>query len=197
MPHSLCDHSCAAGAVLRAAYSPRMFHPPGVADAAATCVALGSQDTKLTVWASHCKRPLLVGSRLFAQSVVDLAWTPEGTTLLACSSDGSVGVMQFEACELGTPLSQARALPGGVPPLWRGACPDKTQHVLRSAPIAWSYGSRGLREAAARAGSGMVQAGHLFCPHSRWRSSHPSMRCKTLAEGGPPGAACRQRWRRT
>ena len=94
--------------MLRAAYSPKVFHAPGMEEAAATCVALGSQDTKLTVWMSHQKRPLLVGSKLFAQSVVDLAWTPEGTTLLACSSDGSVGVMQFEASELGTPLSQAR-----------------------------------------------------------------------------------------
>lgn len=101
---------------MRACYNPRLFRAPGGAapgegtpPAAATCVALGSQDTKLTVWLSHDKRPLLVGSKLFAQSVVDLAWTPDGTRLLACSSDGTVGLLAFEAAELGEPFSQVRA----------------------------------------------------------------------------------------
>ncbi len=100
---------------MRACYNPRMFRAPGGAGAAegtppaaATCVALGSQDTKLSVWLSHDKRPLLVGSKLFKQSVVDLAWTPDGARLLACSSDGTVGLLAFEAAELGEPFTQAR-----------------------------------------------------------------------------------------
>ena len=74
-----------------------------------TCMALGSQDSKVTVWLSNCQRPLLVASKLFKQSVVDLAWTPDGYTLLACSTDGTIGVLRFEPRELGTALAQVRA----------------------------------------------------------------------------------------
>jgi protein HIRA/HIR1 len=95
--------------VVRACYSPKLFHPPGQKDAAATCIALGSQDRRLTVWLSNAGRPLLCASKLFQQGVGDLAWTPDGAALLACSGDGSLAVMQFEASQLGTPLSQVCA----------------------------------------------------------------------------------------
>ena len=71
-------------------------------------MALGSQDSKVTVWLSNAQRPLVVASRMFKQSVVDLAWTPDGYTLLACSTDGTIGVLQFEPHELGAAMSQAR-----------------------------------------------------------------------------------------
>jgi WD40 repeat protein len=71
------------------------------------CFALGSQDHSLSVWFNGAKRPLAVISHCFKQSVMDLAWTPEGRTLLACSTDGTVGVFTFEQQELGTPLPQA------------------------------------------------------------------------------------------
>ena len=74
----------------------------------ACCMALGSQDSKVTVWLSTSQRPLVIASKVFAQSVVDLAWTPDGCTLLACSTDGTIGVLQFEPGELGTALTQVR-----------------------------------------------------------------------------------------
>ena len=72
------------------------------------CMALGSQDSRITVWLSTEQRPLLVADKLFKQSVVDLAWTPDGYTLLACSTDGTVGVLQFDSHELGAALAQVR-----------------------------------------------------------------------------------------
>ncbi len=73
-------------------------------------MALGSQDTKLSIWLSSAKRPTFVAQKLFLQSVVDLSWTPDGYCLLACSSDGTVAALQFEAKDLGVPLKQVLLL---------------------------------------------------------------------------------------
>lgn len=53
-----------AGAVVRAVYSPKMFRrqadgPPEMA------IALGSQDTKITVWYEGAQRPMVIGTKLF------------------------------------------------------------------------------------------------------------------------------------
>jgi hypothetical protein len=56
------------------------------------------QDQKVTVWLGAADRPVVILTKQFSQSVTDLAWTPDGHTLLACSSDGSVaavGVQSF------------------------------------------------------------------------------------------------------
>lgn len=90
---------------MKACYNPRIMGSGEGADEA-TCIALGSQDTKLSVWLSSSKRPTFIGHKLFAQSVVDLTWTPDGYSLLACSTDGTVAVLRFEAKELGVPLKQ-------------------------------------------------------------------------------------------
>ncbi|BDA47922.1 Protein HIRA [Coccomyxa sp. Obi] len=94
------------GAIVKASFNPMFLKPDENSDEAATCIALGSQDTKLSVWLSNAKRPTFVGHKLFQQSVLDLAWTPDGYSLLACSSDGTVAILQFEAKELGVPLKQ-------------------------------------------------------------------------------------------
>lgn len=44
--------------------------------------------TLLAVWAAAQATPLMVGKRFFRSQVTDLAWTPDGYTLLAASSDG-------------------------------------------------------------------------------------------------------------
>ena len=43
------------------------------------------------VWAAAHATPLMVGKRFFRSQVTDLAWTPDGYTLLASSSDGGRG----------------------------------------------------------------------------------------------------------
>lgn len=89
---------------MRAAYNPFLFKAGS--DGATACVALGSQDTKLTVWLTAAKRPFIIVTDLFKQSVVDMAWTPDGYCLLACSTDGTVAAIQLDKEELGDPIDQ-------------------------------------------------------------------------------------------
>ncbi len=43
------------------------------------------------------------------QTVSDLAWTPDGTSLLVSSSDSTMAVLRFEAAEIGEALSQVHS----------------------------------------------------------------------------------------
>jgi WD40 repeat protein len=42
------------------------------------------------VWASAQHKPLVVGRRFFRSQVTDIAWSPDGSALLAASSDGAL-----------------------------------------------------------------------------------------------------------
>lgn len=70
-------------------------------------IAIGSQDRTITVWTTASPRPLFVAKHFFAQSVVDLSWSPDGYSLFACSLDGTVATFHFEVKELGQRLSDA------------------------------------------------------------------------------------------
>lgn len=86
-------------AVVVARFNPKLFYKN--AEEVSSCIAIGSQDTKLTVWVLHHKRAICIGAKFFERSVVDLAWTPDGYTLLAISMDGSVAAFSFDENELG------------------------------------------------------------------------------------------------
>lgn len=77
----------------------------GPQDSPYHCLAIGSQDCQLTVWASNRSKPVMIGKHFFQQPVVDLAWSPDGYTLLACSTDGSLSAFIFSPQEIGVPLS--------------------------------------------------------------------------------------------
>ena len=64
-------------------------------------IALGSQDNRVSIWRTDESRAVCVSTRFFTQTTIDLAWTPDGYTLLACSTDGRVGLFRFEEHELG------------------------------------------------------------------------------------------------
>lgn len=64
---------------------------------AGSIMALGSQDGRLSVWRVDRDRPLLVANRVFKHTVVDLAWTPDGYHLLACSMDGTLAAFHFDS----------------------------------------------------------------------------------------------------
>ncbi|KAK8582219.1 hypothetical protein V6N12_072411 [Hibiscus sabdariffa] len=70
-------------------------------------IAIGSQDSTVTVWTTASPRPLFVAKHFFGQSVVDLSWSSDGYSLFACSLDGTVATFHFEAKELGHRLSDA------------------------------------------------------------------------------------------
>ena len=66
----------------------------------------------MTVWLSSGERPTLILNKVFAQSVADLAWTQDGHTLLACSTDGRVAVARVSPASLHWSRSGA---PSGIP----------------------------------------------------------------------------------
>lgn len=68
-------------------------------------IAIGSQDRTITVWTTASPRPLFVAKHFFAQSVVDLSWSPDGYSLFACSLDGTVATFHFEVKEIGQKLA--------------------------------------------------------------------------------------------
>ncbi|XP_075521978.1 protein HIRA-like isoform X1 [Primulina tabacum] len=70
-------------------------------------IAIGSQDRNITVWTTASPRPLFVAKHFFTQSVVDLSWSPDGYSLIACSLDGTVATFHFDANELGHALTDA------------------------------------------------------------------------------------------
>lgn len=69
------------------------------APAAGSIIALGSQDARLTVWRVDRDRPIVVANRVFKHTVVDLAWTPDGYHLIACSMDGTLAAFHFDPGE--------------------------------------------------------------------------------------------------
>ncbi|KAK0420832.1 hypothetical protein QR680_014915 [Steinernema hermaphroditum] len=69
-----------------------------------SCFAVASSDKGLSIWSiPSVSRPILVISNLFKHSIMDLAWC--GTSLAACSMDGTVRFLDFQAKELGYMLS--------------------------------------------------------------------------------------------
>jgi protein HIRA/HIR1 len=74
-------------------------------------LAAGSQDKSVSVWAQGESKPLLVLRRAFKASVVDLAWTPDGASVIAASLDGTVASICFTDTEIGTPLPQGQVRP--------------------------------------------------------------------------------------
>lgn len=71
-------------------------------------LALGSRDRSLSVWQTHCTRPLCVIQDMFDNPILDLSWSKQPAPgLLACSTDGTVAYLQFENSEVGTPLGKS------------------------------------------------------------------------------------------
>ena len=44
---------------------------------------------------------LQAADKFFKRAVMDVAWTPDGMTMVACSVDGTIAVFQFDEKDLG------------------------------------------------------------------------------------------------
>ncbi|CAO3610103.1 unnamed protein product [Cunninghamella echinulata] len=75
----------------------------------ATICALGGQDCGISIWITRRTRPLCVAKDVFENNVYDLAWTPDGQSLFACSQDGTVVCIQLKN-ELNKPASDEELL---------------------------------------------------------------------------------------
>ncbi|KAF8588803.1 WD40 repeat-like protein [Ramaria rubella] len=87
-----------------AAYNPHIFlrNPEGPVATSNICsvVALGADDRSVSVWQTKSARPLIVARNVFERQILDLSWSFDGLTLYACSSDGSIAVLDFHPDEL-------------------------------------------------------------------------------------------------
>ena len=94
--------------VVASAFNPHLFRSGDPQSAAlSTCIALGSQDCKITVWISGKARPVLIAKTFFTRSIVDLSWSPCGRLLFAASIDGSIAYFYFREEELGEAVPKA------------------------------------------------------------------------------------------
>ncbi|RCI01866.1 HIR complex subunit, partial [Rhizopus stolonifer] len=84
-----------------AAFNPKLFYFKDKEDteekSLATVCALGSQDRSISIWVTKFNRPVCVATDIFDNNVYDIAWTPDGKSLFACSQDGTVACLQLEA----------------------------------------------------------------------------------------------------
>ncbi|KAL7311347.1 HIR complex subunit [Mucor circinelloides] len=81
------------------AYNPKMFYvkrDEASDKALATICALGSQDRSISIWVTQFNRPVCVAADIFDNNVYDLAWTPDGKSLFACSQDGTVACLLLD-----------------------------------------------------------------------------------------------------
>jgi len=69
------------------------------------CVALGSYDCGVSVWKYGEQKPLVLRD-LFEAAVADIAWSADGSLLVACSSDGTVATINLEGA-LGVPYNRS------------------------------------------------------------------------------------------
>ncbi|KAF9450204.1 WD40 repeat-like protein [Macrolepiota fuliginosa MF-IS2] len=87
-----------------ASYNPHIFlrNPNAPVATANICsvVALGADDRSVSIWQTKSARPLIVAKEVFDRQIMDLSWSWDGLTLYAASSDGTIGVFNFEPEEL-------------------------------------------------------------------------------------------------
>ncbi|EJT99410.1 WD40 repeat-like protein [Dacryopinax primogenitus] len=87
-----------------ASYNPHLFvrdeSKPVDSHNICSVLALGADDRSVSVWQTNQARPLLVALDVFDRNVLDLSWSFDGLTLYACSSDGTIAVMNFSPSEL-------------------------------------------------------------------------------------------------
>ena len=88
-------------------FNPQLFTKTSSEDSSNHgCIAIGSRDRSVSVWLTSLKRPLIVVHDLFNNSVLDLAWSKDGYTLMACSLDGTCAFLSFTEKELGMKLDR-------------------------------------------------------------------------------------------
>ena len=99
-----------SSAVVATRWSPRLYHPSAGAEqkdapragagAYGLLCAVGGADKCVNVWFNGSPTPVFVLRNAFEDSVSDVAWAPDGRTLLASSLDGTCAVLSLSEEEL-------------------------------------------------------------------------------------------------
>lgn len=70
-----------------------------------TILATAGQDQTLAVWSTSQSKPLIIAQDIVQNSITDICWTPNGTTLFMSCIDGSITCVIFAEKELGEVVS--------------------------------------------------------------------------------------------
>ncbi|KAJ3299326.1 HIR complex subunit [Borealophlyctis nickersoniae] len=88
-----------------ALFNPIIFEmPDSTKNGKSAICAVGSQDNCVSIWWTAKANAITRIHHAFEHSVLDLAWSPDGLMLFACSYDGTVTVIEFDCDEFGTPV---------------------------------------------------------------------------------------------
>lgn len=68
--------------------------------------ALGGRDRMVTIWIAN-KCSLLTIKNLFTDTVLDMSWASDGSALLCCSNDGTIGICRFLPGELSKKMKRS------------------------------------------------------------------------------------------
>jgi chromatin assembly factor 1 subunit B len=71
-------------------------------------IAVATQDA-VVVYDTQQMTPLATLSGLHYSSITDLAWSPDGLSLLLSSQDGFCSIVSFDPSDLGVPISAEQA----------------------------------------------------------------------------------------
>ena len=149
------------------------------------CCAVGGQDCLISVWLTSRPKPLVVVKDIFEQDVLDLAWTPDGYCLLACSMDGTLATARFERKELGgaIPPQEQQALLRNM----YGDLSSTAQMALLESPAQASLEAKSAAADAAAAAAAAASASKTASA-----APSPSGAAAAPAETGTPELAPRE-----
>lgn len=90
-----------SGGIEATSFSPIQYDKSGF------IIAIGGEDRSVSLWSSNQSHPLIVIHDLFEHNVIDFSWIKEnGGSLLACSYDGTVGMIILKEELIGKPQSE-------------------------------------------------------------------------------------------
>lgn len=94
-------------------FSPRLYRARDAPNMAPyTVLVLGAKDSGASVWQASGALPFFRMAEMFEAEVLDLAWSTDGYTFVACSTDGQIMYIKFTPEELGdvVPLTETNVL---------------------------------------------------------------------------------------
>ncbi|OAG30128.1 protein HIRA/HIR1 [Nematocida displodere] len=93
--YTLVGHVAPAEVV---AFNPRVWKKK---ETMGYIVATGSQDRSIAIWSSGASKPLILLKEVAEQPIMDMRWSSDGISLIACAYDGSILEIVFSPNELG------------------------------------------------------------------------------------------------
>jgi WD40 repeat protein len=82
-------------------FNPRLFTSLENGNSSVfTICAVCSQDSSLSIWSSNSAAPIILFKDCFNQAIVDCSWSSDGLTLICCSNNGDIALLQLNSAIL-------------------------------------------------------------------------------------------------